>query len=135
MKDVKLINKTGIPTTDYVQGRKGVYNGVVRVQAGFMTIVKNLQESSPLFHPSQILTRFKKGSLQTIEFVPDGWEHGLTVFARKGNKIITIDVELMKGIDIGCINQLFYNTNLYNQDQYKSVNGKTWADKAFVMNV
>jgi hypothetical protein len=26
------------------------------------------------------------------------------------------------------------NTALYNQYQYKAVNAKTWADKAYVMN-
>ena len=34
----------------------------------------------------------------------------------------------------GVINGLFSNSNLYDQAQYKAVNAKTWADKAFVIN-
>jgi hypothetical protein len=29
---------------------------------------------------------------------------------------------------------LFYNTNLMDHNQYKAVNAKTWADKAFLLN-
>ena len=46
-----------------------------------------------------------------------------------------IDQEILETLEVGTINQLFYNTNLYNQLQYAAVKAKTWADKAFVMNV
>jgi hypothetical protein len=37
-------------------------------------------------------------------------------------------------MEVGDINQIWTNTNLYDQKQYGMVNAKTWASKAFVMN-
>ena len=45
-----------------------------------------------------------------------------------------MDEAIMRGLDIACVNQLWYNTNLMDSNQYKAVNSKTWADKVFVMN-
>ena len=45
-----------------------------------------------------------------------------------------MDEAIMRGLDVGTVNQLWYNTNLYNQAQYNAVNSKTWASKVFVMN-
>lgn len=45
-----------------------------------------------------------------------------------------IDEAILGNITVGTINQLFYNTNLYNQDQYNAVGAKTWSHKAFVEN-
>lgn len=112
---------------DFIQGRKGTYQAIVKVQAGFMTAYEIGNEL-----PS--LNRWKKGALQTIQFQPEGSKAWLTVFARKGNKIVLADKELLETIEVGTINQLFYNTNLYNQAQYAAVNAKTWADKAFSKN-
>ena len=112
---------------DFIQGRKGTYQAIVKVQAGFMTAYEIGNEL-----PS--LNRWKKGALQTIQFQPEGSKAWLTVFARKGNKIVLADQELLETIEVGTINQLFYNTNLYNQAQYEAVNAKTWADKAFSQN-
>lgn len=112
---------------DFIQGRKGTYQAIVKVQAGFMTAYEIGNEL-----PS--LNRWKKGALQTIQFQPEGSKAWLTVFARKGNKIVLADKELLETIEVGTINQLFYNTNLYNQAQYEAVNAKTWADKAFSKN-
>lgn len=85
-------------------------------------------------NPESLLTNFKKGALQTVEFCPEGGNYYLTVFARKGNKIVLIDEAIMANLTVGTINQLFYNTNLYDQDQYHTVNAKTWADRAYVAN-
>jgi hypothetical protein len=52
----------------------------------------------------------------------------------KGKNIILIDEEILKNVKVGDINSAFLNTNLYNQDQYKAVNAKTWACNAYVMN-
>jgi hypothetical protein len=123
-----IINAIGINTVEFIQGRKGTYQAIVKVQAGFMTAY---EVGTPL--PS--LGRWKKGSLQTLQFKVEGSEAWLTVFARKGNKIAIIDQEILETLEVGTINQLFYNTNLYNQLQYAAVKAKTWADKAFVMNV
>jgi hypothetical protein len=40
----------------------------------------------------------------------------------------------LANLTVGTINGLYYNTNLYNQDQYKTVNSTSWASKAFVLN-
>ena len=32
-----IINAIGINTVDFIQGRKGTYQAIVKVQAGFMT--------------------------------------------------------------------------------------------------
>jgi hypothetical protein len=45
-----------------------------------------------------------------------------------------LDEKLAEKIEVGTINQLFYNTNLMDHNQYKAVNAKTWADKAFLLN-
>jgi hypothetical protein len=72
--------------------------------------------------------------LQSIEFKPEGMDMWFTVFAIKGKKIICIDKEILRNITVGDINSTYLNTELYSQDQYKAVNAKTWADKAYVMN-
>jgi hypothetical protein len=119
IKDLKVV--------DFISGRKGTYQAIVKTQAGFMTAY---EIGSDL--PS--LNRWKKGALQTIQFQPEEATHWLTVFARKGNKVILIDGKIAERLEVGTVNQLFYNTNLYSQDQYQAVGAKTWADKVFVMN-
>lgn len=123
-----IINAIGINTVDFIQGRKGTYQAIVKVPAGFMSAYEVGTEL-----PS--LSRWKKGSLQTIQFRAEGSNAWLTVFARKGNKIVLVDQEVLETLEVGTINQLFFNTNLYSQLQYAAVKAKTWADKAFVMNV
>ena len=135
-----VINTTGINTTDFINGRNGQFRAIVKVRAGFMTTVDDLGIALNWSTGQQwkkaidVFRGFKKGALQTIEFKREGSNHWLTIFARSGNKIKLMDVELMKDILVGDINQNWYSTNLYNQDQYGAVNSKTWADKAFVLN-
>jgi hypothetical protein len=83
-------------------------------------------------YPESIITGYLKGALQTVEFQPDGWDGYITVFARKGNKIVLIDEVILSHLTVGAINQLFSNTNLYNQAQYSAVGARTWADRAYV---
>ena len=120
-------NIKGLSVVDFIANRKGTYQAVVKVPAGFMTAYQLGSEV-----PS--LNRWKKGALQTILFLAEGSEYPLVVFARKGNKVMIIDEEIARGVEIGTINQLFYNTNLMDQAQYRSVKAKTWADKAFLLN-
>jgi len=117
----------GLQVVDFIGERKGTFQAIVKVPAGFMSAY---QIGSEL--PS--LSRWKKGTLQTIEFQPEGTNHWLTVFAKKGTKVIMIDQALAEQLEVGTVNQLFYNTNLMDQVQYKAVNAKTWADKVFVLN-
>jgi hypothetical protein len=83
-------------------------------------------------YPESIITAYKKGTLQTVEFCPDGSDYYCTIFARKGNKIVIIDETILGNLTVGTINQLYSNTNLYNQAQYSAVGAKTWADRAYV---
>jgi hypothetical protein len=117
----------GLQVVDFIGERKGTFQAIVKVPAGFMSayqIGTNL--------PS--LSRWKKGTLQTIEFQPEGTNHWLTVFAKKGTKVIMIDQALAEQLEVGTVNQLFYNTNLMDQVQYRAVKAKTWQDKVFMMN-
>ncbi len=123
-----MINKIkGLTLVNWIGDNKGTFQAIVKVPAGFMVAYEIGCEL-----PS--LNRWKKGALQTIEFQPEGAKHWLTVFAKKGNKVILIDEKIAETITVGTINSLFYNTNLMDQVQYRAVSAKTWADKVFVVN-
>jgi len=108
------------------------------VQAGFLTVVDDLGvqanwQSGPEWKRAiDVFRGFKKGALQTIQFRAEGTTTWLTVFARKGNKIILMDTDLFLTMKVGDINQNWSNTNLYSQRNYAMAGAKTWADKAFV---
>jgi hypothetical protein len=120
-------NIKGLSVVDFISGRKGIFQAIVKVPAGFM-VAYEIGSELPC------LNRWKKGALQSIQFKAEGTNHWMTVFAKKGTKIILLDERLAEKIEVGTINQLFYNTNLMDHNQYKAVNAKTWADKAFLLN-
>ena len=120
-------NIKGLTVVDFIAGRKGIFQAIVKVQAGFMI-------ASEIGCELPSLDRWKKGALQTIQFKAEGTSHWTTVFAKKGTKVILLDQALAETIEVGTINSLFYNTNLMDNNQSKAVNAKTWADKVFVMN-
>ena len=75
---------------------------------------------------------YKLKHLHSIAYVTkDGY--AITVYARTGKKV-WINSQILSEITVGDINQDLYNTALYNQLQYKAVNAKSWASKAYVMN-
>jgi hypothetical protein len=125
-----IINISGLHTANFINGRSGNFRAIVKVKAGFHTNVENEYWKDVM----SVFNGFKKGALQTIEFKPEGSNNWLTVFAMKGKNVILIDEEILKNVKVGDINSAFLNTNLYNQDQYKAVNAKTWACNAYVMN-
>ena len=123
-----MVNKIkGLQLVDFIGERKGTFLAITKVPAGFLTAYEIGSEL-----PS--LNRWKKGALQTIQFKAEGTSHWMTVFAKKGTKVVLIDEKIAETITVGTINQLFYNTNLMDQAQYRSVNAKTWADRAFLLN-
>jgi hypothetical protein len=136
----QIFNSERISQTDFIQDRKGEYQAIVKVQAGFMTTVDDLGikckwESGPQWKRAiNVFRSFKKGALQTIQFKAEGTDTWLNVFARKGNKIILMDEQLFQDMEVGDINQNWSNTNLYSQTNYALAGAKTWADKAFVNN-
>ena len=136
----QIINSERINQTDFIHGRTGEFRAIVKVKAGFMTVVDDLGiqaswQSGPEWKKAiDVFRGFKKGALQTIQFKAEGSNTWLTVFARKGNKIILMDTELFLAMEVGDINQNWSNTNLYSQNNYRLAGAKTWADKAFVKN-
>lgn len=131
-----IINTLGISTANFINGQKGSYRMIVKCQAGFMTVSEGPvnNDMANEHGPANLLSGWKKGSLQTIQFKAEGGQYWLTVFAMKGKKVVVIDEDILKGLTVGTINQYFSNTNLYSQRQYEAVKASNWASKAFVMN-
>jgi hypothetical protein len=137
---VKIFNSERISQVSFIQGRKGEYRAIVKVQAGFMTVVNDLGIQANWGRQAwnsamDVFKNFKRGALQTIEFKAEGSETFITVFARSGNKIKLMDTEMFLAMEVGDINQDWSKTNLYSQTNYRMAGAKTWADKAFVTNV
>ncbi len=137
----KIINHTGIHTVDIINNdhykkTPGKFRFITKCKAGYMTCndARDFDDERLYNNPASVLSSYKKGALHTVEYKPSGSDNFFTVFAKKGNKIIVIDEAIMRGLEVGTVNQLWYNTNLYNQAQYNAVNSKTWASKVFVMN-
>lgn len=114
----------------------GQFRFVIKTNLGYTCQDAREFENKRLFEqPELLLTRYKKGVLQSIQFKPnEGSDYWLTVFTRVGKKVKLIDNSILETLTVGTINQLYYNTNLYDMTQYKRVNAKSWADKAYVMN-
>lgn len=133
-------NSENIGAVDFIQGRQGQYRAIVKVKAGFMSIVDDLGitsnwESGARWKSAlSVFKSFKKGALQTIEFKADGTNIWLTVFARSGNKVKLMDESMFMTMQVGDINQDWSNTNLYSQTNYTLAGAKTWASLAFVPN-
>jgi hypothetical protein len=117
----------GLNIVNMIGDRKGIFQAITKVPAGYMVAYEIGSEL-----PS--LNRWKKGALQAIQFQPEGSNAWLTVFAKKGTKVILMDQAIAERLEVGTVNSLFYNTNLMDHNQYKAVNAKTWADKVFVVN-
>lgn len=137
----QVTNTTTINMTDFIQDRPGQYRAIVKVKAGFFTIVDDLGIQSKWESGARwkrgidVFRSFQKGALQTIEFKADGVDHWLTVFAKSGKTVKLMDRQLFEDMEVGDINQIWTNTNLYDQKQYTAVGATSWASKAFVKNV
>jgi hypothetical protein len=123
---------------NFIKGN-GEYRAIVKSRAGYMITVQDLgilnnwgkkQWNAAV----DVFRSYKKGALQSIEFKPEGSDSWLTVFGRTGKKIKLIDQALLADLTVGDINQVWSNTNLYNQNQYQAVRATSWASKAYVMN-
>jgi len=136
MQATQIVNTLPLGTCKFINGQKGSYRIVYKCQAGFLSIAESQynDDMANEHGPASLLSCWKKGHLQTIQFKAEGGNYWLTVFARKGKKIVVIDQDILKGLTVGTINSFFIDTNLYSQKQYEAVNAKNWASKAFVMN-
>jgi hypothetical protein len=136
-----IINSEKISQVDFIQSRKGEFQAIVKVQAGFMTTVDDLGikakwKTGPQWKRGiDVFRSFKKGALQTIQFKAEGTDTWLTIFAKAGTKIKLMDTQLFEDMKVGDINQNWSNTNLYSPTNYNLSNAKTWEDKAFVNNI
>ena len=136
----EIFNQERINQVDFINGQAGEFRAIVKVQAGFMTVVDDLGLSARWSSGAQwkraidVFRGFKKGALQTVQFKAAGTETWLTVFARKGNKIVLMDTDLFLTMKVGDINQNWSTTNLYSQSNYAMAGAKTWDDLAFVAN-
>jgi hypothetical protein len=134
-----VINTTNIHMTDFIGDRPGQYRAIVKVRAGFFTVVDDLGIQANWGRQRwnrgiDVFRNFQKGALQTIEFKAEESNNWLTVFARSGKTVKLMDQQLFEDMEVGDINQIWSNTNLCDQKQYGMVNAKSWASKAFVMN-
>ena len=110
---------------------EGKYRVITKCRAGFM-VTSVIEASSAI----NTLRRYKIKAVQSIARIKevDGiGNYEFTIFARAGKKI-WIEEDMLATMTVGDINQDLSKTALYNQFQYQSVNAKTWADKAYVMN-
>ena len=131
------INHTGIPTADFLtKYSAGKFRFITKCRAGFMTIVdsRDGDNAGYMQYPESLITGFKKGALQTVQFNPAGTDIWLTIFARVGKKIHLCDQTILRALTVGTINSLYYNTNFYSQSQYGAVGATSWASKAYVAN-
>ena len=132
-----LINVNRIPTVDILsQYQAGKFRFVTKCKAGFMTVSDSRDFDNPrlMANPERILNQYKKGALYTVQFQPEGSEYWLTIFARTGKRTNLIDQSILVNLTVGTINQLWYNSDLYDYRQYQAVNSKTWASYAYQMN-
>ena len=132
-----LINVNRIPTVDILsQYQAGKFRFVTKCKAGFMTVSDSRDFDNPrlMANPEGLLNQYKKGALYTVQFQPEGSEYWLTIFARTGKRTNLIDQSILVNLTVGTINQLWYNSDLYDYRQYQAVNSKTWASYAYQMN-
>jgi len=71
----------------------GRFRSIVKVRAGFLTVVdaRDWDNENFMKYPELIISTYKKGALQSVEFNPEGTDIWLTVFARtKRSRLLTL---------------------------------------------
>lgn len=137
-KSIKLTHKLAneLMTVDILsQYESGKFRMVVKTKLG-MTVCDARDFDNPriMANPESAISGYKKGALQTVQFCPDGSDFYLTIFSRTGKKVKLIDESILANLTVGTINGMYYNTNLMDMAQYKSVGSTSWASMAFVQN-
>jgi len=138
-KAIKISNynlETSFMTTDILtQYESGKFRMVVKTKLG-MTVcdARSFENPRMMSNPESIISGYKSGALQTVQFCPDGSDFFLTIFSRTGKKVKLIDESILAALTVGTINSMYSNTQLMDMEQYKSVNSTSWASKAFTMN-
>ena len=113
----------------------GEFRHIVKTKLGMTCCdARDFDNPRMIEHPSSTITGYKKGVLQTVQFKPTGTDTWLTIFSRTGKKVNLIDESILVDLNVGHINGMYYNTNLYSNEQYRAVNSKSWASMAYKMN-
>jgi hypothetical protein len=112
---------------DNFKAGKGTYRVIIKFPSGFM-VSSDIEADSAI----QAFRHYKPKAIQSIAFL-NSTGYPITVYARAGKKVWASECFLSE-VTVGDINQSLHNTALYDQGQYKTVNAKTWDDKAYVMN-
>ena len=109
-KTTSIINTSNIETSDILSKyESGKFRFISKCQAGLMSCNDVMYESTNkryFENPSQMLSIYNKGTLQTIQFCPKDSNHWLTVFAQIGDDIKVIDDRIMENLEVGTINLL-----------------------------
>ena len=132
----KVLNITNIKELDILSEYKGgEFRFIVKTAGGFTCCdARGLDNDRFYKNPASLLNCYKPNALLTVQFKGEGSKTWLSIFSRKGKKVSFMDTKIFQNLTIGTVNQLFYNTNLYNQDQYKAVNSKNWGHFVFTQN-
>ena len=114
---------------------EGEYRWIVKTKLGMTSVDgRSFDNDRCSKHPECIISGYKRGVIQTVQFKPKGFSTFLTIFSRTGKKVKLIDETILVNLTVGTINSMYDNTNLMDMNQYKAVNSKSWASKAFTMN-
>jgi len=133
--NIILLDQSMITTDILTQYTAGKFRFVVKTNLG-MTVVdsRSFDNERLMKNPESLISGYKRGTIQTVQFCPEGSDSYFTVFSRTGKKVKLVDESILADLTVGTINSMFDNTNLMDMNQYKAVNSKTWASKAYIMN-
>jgi len=133
--NIILLDQTIMATDILSQYTAGKFRFVVKTNLG-MTVVdsRDFDNERLMKYPEALISGYKRGTLQTVQFCPEGSDYYLTVFSRTGKKVKLVDESILANLTVGTINGMYENTNLYNSNQYRAVNSTSWASKAFTLN-
>ena len=137
-KEIKMtyqLSESLIHTDILTQYESGKFRMVVKTNLG-MTVCDVRDSDNPRMkeHPEMAISGYKRGALQTVQFLPNGSDFWLTIFSRTGKKVKLIDESILADLTVGTINGMFDNTQLMDMSQYKLVGSTSWASKAFTQN-
>ena len=119
-KDLKVVKYAGDSFG------KGTYLIIRKCKGGIM-VSRKIEANSPI----RAFRYESAKSIMSLEILVDG--SPITLYARNGKKVWACE-QILSEMEVGDINQDLLNTALYDPNQYKAVNAKTWKSKAFVMN-
>tara|TARA_B100000768_G_scaffold77853_1_gene74050 strand:- start:451 stop:933 length:483 start_codon:yes stop_codon:yes gene_type:complete len=99
------------------------YRVVTKCRAGFFTISDG---KSTL---QNLVNRYQKNALHTIELKSLKSDTFLTALALKGGKFATVANCILENIEIGTIHSSF--PKMADHGHWKAIGSKTWADNAY----